>query len=575
MTPGEHPVPSAIGALTLTALAAAFALAVAVAPDAAEADTESFARAGDAGRASGWTRTLVMDLSARELGLPARAPATRLARAALARNAERLGLRRSLRGLRLDRELRIPARAGGRPLRQLRFQQTVRGVRVVWSQINVTVAAGAVTAVDATVVPIAGRAVGAFRISRERALTIARRAVRGAERALPPRRVAYAGAPTTRARRLRTPRLAWVVEVAPAATRDEEVPVDLCIVVDAQSGRVIARWPGMADRPDRAGVGRGARAAGSRTAQAGGALMLTVFDAQALGQQPVYANFRTTGNPRVGRSWPPLDRAQFLRPRTAAMDTLAVNAVNVAFTICARRGYCGKRGGFRGIYQRWEVFGNDSDRSGSSRFDGTVHINASDVVGFSDFNDVIAHEFGHVMDWTYAGDRFLDGTQTVQGREVEEALADMFAYDYDRDDATLGEATRFGNGLRVNWAQPGAVRHLMTGPPYPAHMDDYDPTPPHDSNGRDDYHFNSTILSHAYYRFVQRVGPDVAGNVLQYIPYQLDPRPTFVQVRNAFVRMASQLYPHDSPADADTVPEVTEGAILVHNAVGICFGGCR
>jgi hypothetical protein len=533
------------------AVLAAFATVVVVLLAAPAA--ESFAQ--DRPRASRWTRSVQVGLSARRLGVPRRAPAAVIARAALARYAGRLGLRSSLRGLRLDRELPVPAQAGGRALRQLRFQQTVRGVRVVWSQIDVTVAAGKVTWVDATVVPISSRAATArHRVSRRGAQEIARRAVPGAERASRPLRVAYAGVPTMRDGRKRTPRLAWVVEVQPPMRR-EEAP-DLCIVVDVETGKVIGRWPGMADRP---GVGAGS--ARLRTAQAGGALMLTVADAQAPGQ-PVYANFRTTGDPRVGRSWPLLDQAELLRPRNAAMDTLANNARNVAFTICARHGYCGKRGGFRGTYERWEVFGNHGEGSSASRFDGTVKINARDIVGFSDFNDVIAHEFGHVMDWTYAGDRFLGGTQTRQGREVEEALADMFAYDYDRADATLGEAT--GLGLRVNWERPGAVRDIGSGRLYPDHIVGYDSTPP-------SFHFNATILSHAYYLFVQRAGHDVAGRVLQYVPYKLSPHPTFREVRDAFVRAAGDLYPHDSPSDSDATPEVQEGAIAAFNLVGIPF----
>ena len=53
------------------------------------------------------------------------------------------------------------------------------------------------------------------------------------------------------------------------------------------------------------------------------------------------------------------------------------------------------------------------------------------------YNDVIAHEFGHIMDAEYAGDRA--SSQNLAGDAVEEAIADMFAYDYDRENATIGE----------------------------------------------------------------------------------------------------------------------------------------
>jgi hypothetical protein len=60
-----------------------------------------------------------------------------------------------------------------------------------------------------------------------------------------------------------------------------------------------------------------------------------------------------------------------------------------------------------------------------------------------------------------------------------------------------------------------------------AHMDDYDTTPFPDNPPP---HFNSTILSHAYYLFVQRVGQYRAGRVLHNVPSLLSPRPTLQEV---------------------------------------------
>lgn len=74
-------------------------------------------------------------------------------------------------------------------------------------------------------------------------------------------------------------------------------------------------------------------------------------------------------------------------------------------------------------------------------------------------NDVIAHEFGHVMDWVYAGDRFAGGL-SFMGREVGEALADMFAYDYDRGDATAFEES--STGVARDWGNPGAKTFSVT-----------------------------------------------------------------------------------------------------------------
>jgi Zn-dependent metalloprotease len=109
----------------------------------------------------------------------------------------------------------------------------------------------------------------------------------------------------------------------------------------------------------------------------------------------------------------------------------------------------------------------------------------------------------------------------------------MFAYDYDRADATIGEDRPIGPGR--NWANPNAI--MRDGQPYPDHMSEYDPTPPDDSP-----HFNSTILSHAYYLFVQRVGHTKAGRVLHNVPQRLSPHPTFQQLRAAFSQSAHAIY---------------------------------
>jgi Zn-dependent metalloprotease len=65
------------------------------------------------------------------------------------------------------------------------------------------------------------------------------------------------------------------------------------------------------------------------------------------------------------------------------------------------------------------------------------------------------------------------------------------------------------------------------------------------SASRGDPHHNSTILSHAYHRFVQEVGHARAGNVLQYIPFFLAPIPRFADVRQGFIVRAGGLYPND------------------------------
>jgi hypothetical protein len=275
--------------------------------------------------------------------------------------------------------------------------------------------------------------------------------------------------------------------------------------------------------------------------------LVEVWDASD-GAEPIggwegYAVARVTGDPRTS-PWPAWNTTPLSGvTRTTKMDALTANAMNVARTICVVRGYCGRKGGFGGRpYVAWDVLGNDPDAdapggdSRADRFYQYVTIDDSDILRGSGnpnlpYNDVIAHEFGHIMDAEYAGDRA--SSQNLEGDAVEEAIADMFAYDYDRENATLGEDRAGGAGR--DWANPNAI--MRDGQPYPDHMSDYDPTPPDDSP-----HFNSTILSHAYYLFVQSVGHGKAGRVLHNVPQRLSPHPTFNQVRLAFSQSAYSIY---------------------------------
>lgn len=539
------------------------------------------ALAGAKGGGHGWTQRLTPNLSAHQLGLRAGAPARSLARAALSRDARRLGLPRSLRGVRLVRTLSAPAAPGANRLSVFRFEQTVHGKRVLWSQIDVTVAAGKVGSISATVVPVSSRRLaGGHSVSRSRALRIARRAA-GTEQALSPLRVAYAGQPTTGNRgKPRTARTAWVVETTPASELDSEASIPLCIVVDAKTGRVIARWQGLAARPDHGPRARGASAHVAAGTHA--EFLLDVYDGTNAAPNrtnpftgaPAYASFVINGDPRDGRHWPqmlstppyntrctapsnPRPCVNYFGATSPAMDAVATNASNVARTICDVRDFCGRRHGPQGdppLFQPWKVIGNvsrnDSHASASTltvdlaaghEMDGTSKCTFGCGPQIPDprqpSNDVLAHEFGHIMDWVYAGDRNISATD-LEANSVQEALGDMFAYDYDRGNTTMGENT--SGPISRDWKNPGSI--LRDGQPYPAHMRDYDPTPPNNADGKPSPHFNSTILSHAYYLFVQKVGHNTAGNVLQYVPFCLSPKPNFRQVRNCFVDRAHALY---------------------------------
>jgi len=116
--------------------------------------TPGSASASSAPKSGSWTRVLDRPISADRLGLPAATSAPRLARAALRHSAKPLKLHGSLRGLRLLPETRMPKVAGAREARTLRFRQTVGGLRVLYSQIDVAVVKDVVTSISATVVPV-------------------------------------------------------------------------------------------------------------------------------------------------------------------------------------------------------------------------------------------------------------------------------------------------------------------------------------------------------------------------------------------------------------------------------------
>ena len=142
--------------------------------------------------------------------------------------------------------------------------------------------------------------------------------------------------------------------------------------------------------------------------------------------------------------------------------------------------------------------------------------------------DILAHELGHQIDITKGGDR----TAGIDVREAEEALADMYAYDYDHDDTTLGEEVGFP---RANWANPNAVFSNAEQASYPARNREFKCT-------RTDTHFNGMIDSHAYYLFDQKVGRDKAGAVLHQVSASLGPVFDGFDLRDRFMQRAGEMF---------------------------------
>jgi hypothetical protein len=494
-----------------------------------------------------WTRTLSLHVSPRQLGLPATTSARRLARAALGRSAGRLGLPKSLAGVRLVRDLRGPAGpAGGRKLHTLRFAQTSGGRPVLWSQIDVLVGGDVVRSINATIVPVGrGRPAAKQRVSSLRALAIAHRVVAGGETARAPRLVAYAGNPG----RGRAPRLAYVIETLPTGATRTESPTGVCVVVDARTGRVLTKWNGHAARAPKTGL---AASAGAREARVTRERIILLRDARVPSVDPPvfglqigspYASWAATGNSFLLANW---DAAPFkftlAGPVQPGLETAVRNTKDVLVHMCFTRAFCSRDGRSDGTWEQTNVTGNTT--GGDSfyiAFQQRVYISPDS--GYQ--NDVIAHELGHHI-------AFISSGVTFSGREqneVDEGIADMFAYDFDREDATIGEDGPAGKNTAApfrNWATS------IRGQPF--RMSQYQCS--------DDPHFNSTILSHAYYSFVQKVGAPAAGFLLYRVPALLGPSPSFVSVAGAFQSAAAAAYPGDpGVAAAARQAFVVEGEI--------------
>jgi hypothetical protein len=368
--------------------------------------------------------------------------------------------------------------------------------------------------------------------------------VPGEEQARRPSLIAYAGKPSTGGARPRVPRLAYVVETLPLSQLrsslrrvDGDLPTSVCVIVDARTGNVLARWDGIADVPPPPAP---AAPAPSVTTLA------EIWDESA--QPPaLYARIETSADPFQSTSWiigGTRGKAQitYLRPRDLTMDALTANVYEVAKALCiSPRPYCGRYGSRARVnaYFPWRVFGNHQARSETDTVSLDVLINRGDITAEvpndAQRNDLVAHEFGHVMDLGNASDRLF----THEGKEVQEALADMFAYDADTRDATFGEDITPG-GFR-NWANPGALTEPNLRLPYPASISQY--------RCNSDEHFNSTILSHAFFRFRQLVSTNastavVASRVvIRQMLGTLAPQVTFFNFKQKFIETAGLAWP--------------------------------
>ncbi|MDA0170112.1 hypothetical protein OJ998_13525 [Solirubrobacter taibaiensis] len=472
----------------------------------------AFAAVGGSAHAADadWHVTASGTITAAEAGVPPGTSAPRLARAAIEQSATQLRIGRHGR-LRLVADRKAPTAAGDGAVRQLRFVQTVGGLRVLWTHLSTDVAGDEVREISGTSIKLpSSRLLGKRKVSPTAAVRIARGALSGKEDALPAEAVAFAGSPA----KPQPARRAYVVQLQPAAQPMSETPKTICIVVDAESGKVLDRWEG-----------RAARSLEDRRARAAGKSDVILQSVDAKGSNavvtPDYRDFYTVGSPFGAGN---VQLLQFGNPGNATLIA-GDSAMSISRSHwCMVRGMCGRKLSFNGVYQRYFMTVNTP--AGSSRYEAQherIFISPERMN-----QQVIAHEIGHHLDITLAPDAFT----SVEASETYEGIADMYTYDYIRE-STAGIGGEMPISQKL--ANPAAVA-VPNGDRYRGHMAAYCRKP-----GRD-LHLNGTILSNAYFRIVQRLGHHVAGHLLPHMSWRLPAKRTFGSVRTAFSQTAAVFY---------------------------------
>ena len=174
-------------------------------------------------------------------------------------------------------------------------------------------------------------------------------------------------------------------------------------------------------------------------------------------------------------------------------------------------------------------------RGGTSYWDGDQ---VKFAPGAADSIDTAAHELTHAVI-----DRTADLDYECQSGALNEAIADMMAYNLDPEDTTYGE-DRDGGAIR-DYADP--TLHGQ-----PGHVDDYDAMPNDDDNDHGGVHTNSGIPNHAYYLLVQSVGRDHAEQILyRALTEKLESDSNFEDFRTAMIESARELYGQDEVDGVD------------------------
>lgn len=327
----------------------------------------------------------------------------------------------------------------------------------------------------------------------------------------------------------RPPRLAWRLELETAADARWSV------VVDARSGQVLQSYNQI---PTAAVQGAGLDLFGATQplnlwAASGLYWMVDtskpMFDPtskppnQGRGViQILDARNQPATNDPAGQPPPNLFSVTSSQPDAGWLSSAVSAATNLSTTydfylkVLGRNSVDGQGGTLRGVVRLAKGYDNAFWATNM----GTLFF--GDAEPFAGALDVVAHELTHgVTDYTARLIYF------AQSGALSEAFSDIFgelaeAYASGTNDWIMG--TRLNRPIR-NLKDPGALRTEL-GPPFPAKMSQYLQTT-EDNAG---VHYNSTIISHAFYLLAEglpgAIGRDDAGRIFyRALSLHLTPEP--------------------------------------------------
>ena len=318
----------------------------------------------------------------------------------------------------------------------------------------------------------------------------------------------------------------------------DDSPMPLCVVVDAQTGRVRKIWKGSiavagapADVKARAAAGTTVLAqyedAKGRSSSSSSALGNDVYDLLTNGDP--FATYDTTGGffgthgapAALGASMPGMKPGDPKWTMRAPID----GSTNAARFFCRVSVllWCGRNGGRPGLapgYHRWfftinwagpvSKFVSSQERIYLQRGDQSID------------EQTHSHEIGHEIDYV-SRDDYQD---TTEGDEIKEALAEMFSFTY--------------YGFRPGLAGHCSVSELLSGSRVCQIVNGdtgVAETVPHEYKNygcATDEHTNGYILGRAFLTVLQKIGPDDATRLLGEVPRLLPAKRTFGSVHQAF-----------------------------------------